>query len=423
LTTDVWLSYTPAQRYIVIYIVINRIMIEQDKSYRMPWAVLASAWLLAFAMFAPMFAIPPIAHILKEELVLTYTQTSLLFNSPIMMIVALAIPAGIFADRIGVRKATGIGIILIAVGALLRGTATNTASLLAFTFIYGAGVGWCYPNLAKLISIWVPQQRAGTAMGILSTGMLTGGALAVAITVPFIFPITGTLQGVFFFWSIVPIVAAIIWWVIVKEPPHYRIQPQIGHSSNSILRQIVQNKHLWTLTALLFLHNTFFYNWSGWAPTLMMLKGATASFAGLLTSITLWVGIPTAFLMPLLAYRLGLRKPAIVLAIAAFAAITVNLDMSWLIVVVMGIAFFTQFPTILALPVELVPKEQVGIASGLMLSIGYIGGIIGPIVGGRILDFTHSLDLSLIVLGAVSATMIGVAFKLPETGRKTHVLE
>lgn len=135
----------------------------------MPRGILASTWLLAFAMYAPMFSVPPIAHILKEELLLTHMQTSLLFTAPILMIVALAIPAGIISDRIGVKKATGIGVILLAVGAMLRGTADSASTLLIFTFIYGAGLGWCYPNLAKLISGWVPPQRAGMAMGILST--------------------------------------------------------------------------------------------------------------------------------------------------------------------------------------------------------------------------------------------------------------
>ena len=82
----------------------------------------------------------------------------------------------------------------------------------------------------------------------------------------------------------------------------------------------------------------------------------------------------------------------------------------------MGIATGTQFAIILALPVEMVPKEQVGAASGLLLSIGYIGGIIGPLIGGRILDVTGGLSLSLVVLVWISIAMAIVAIMLPETG-------
>ena len=394
---------------------------QQEESYRMPWGILASAWLLGFAMYAPMFCVSPMAHILKEELLLTHTQTGLLFSAPIIMIVALAIPAGIVADRIGVRKAIGIGVILLAVGAMLRGTATDATSLLAFTFIYGAGFGWCYPNLAKLVSGGVPQQRAGMAMGIISTGILSGCALPLAITMSTIFPITNTFQGVFFIWSIVPIAAAIVWWAVVKQPSHSEVHTQSERTNNISFRHTLRNKHIWLLSGLLILHNIFFYTWSGWTPTLLMSKLATPEMAGLLTSLTLWVGIPTGFLMPRLAYRLGLRKPflwipAIALVAVALGARVIGLDMSWIIMVAAGVALMTQYPTILALPVEMVPKEEVGAASGLMLSIGYIGGVIGPLIGGRILDITGSLNLSLLVLAGVSVAMIGVAFMLPETG-------
>ena len=154
---------------------------------------------------------------------------------------------------------------------------------------------------------------------------------------------------------------------------------------------------------------------------MMMFKGATANLAGLLTSITIWASIPFGLLMPRLAYKLGLRKPflwipAIALAVAALAARAITLDMSWIIMIVVGVTTGTQFPIILALPVEMVPKEQVGAASGLVLSVGYIGGIIGPLIGGRILDVTGSLSLSLVVLVWISIAMTIVAIMLPETG-------
>ncbi len=125
--------------------------------------------------------------------------------------------------------------------------------------------------------------------------------------------------------------------------------------------------------------------------------------------------------MPGLVYKRGLRRqflgiPAIALAVAALAARAITLDMSWIIMVVVGVATGTQFPIILALPVEMVPKEQVGAASGLVLSVGYIGGIIGPLIGGRILDVTGSLSLSLVVLIGIAIAMVRVAIMLPETG-------
>ena len=399
---------------------------QPEKSSKMPWTILGSAWLLAFAIYSPMFCVPPMEHILKEELLLTHTQASLLFSTPLMMLVVAAIPGGLIADRIGVRKAAGIGIIIIVVGTILRSTATNYSSLLAFTLIFGIGIGLAYPNLPKVISAWTPREKAGMATGVVLTGIMVGGALALAITIPLILPITNTFQGVFFFWSIPSIAAAILWWKLVKEPPRSNIHNEPTSRYKAMLLQVLKNKSLWLVAALLVLENSFFFNWAGWAPALIMLKGATAEFAGFLTSIVLWIGIPTVFLMPRLAYKLGLRKPflwlpSIIIAFFTWGAIHIDLSLMWLPMALVGIADATRIVVILALPVELMPEEKVGTASGLVLSVGYSGAIIGPLIGGRILDITGSLDLSLLVLTGISIATAVVAFMLPETGTKNRI--
>jgi len=391
----------------------------------MPWAILGGAWLLGFAIYAPMLCVPPMEHILKEELLLTHTQTSLLFSVPLLMIAIVAIPAGLISDRIGVRKAAGIGIIIIVVGTLLRGTATSASSLLAFTFIYGIGVGLSYPNLPKLVSACVPREKAGIATGVFVSGIMVGAALALAITMPLVFPITNTFQGVFLLWSIPPIVAAILWWILVREPPRNSLHIEPVSRGKTLFLKVLRNKNLWLVAILLLAECLFFYTWTGWAPLLMMSKGATPELAGLITSIVLWVSIPTVFLMPRLAYKLGLRKPflwlpSIIIAIVAWGTIHIGLSWSWFPMVMVGIIDSTRLVVILALPVEMMPEEEVGTASGLVLAIGYTGGVIGPLIGGRILDLTGSFDISLLFLSGTSIAMAVIAFMLPETGTKAR---
>jgi len=376
---------------------------------------------MCLAMWAPIFCVPPMEHILKEALRLSHAQTSLLYAAPVLMLAALAIPGGLLADRIGAKKAAGIGAIVIVVGTVLRGTATDASSLLVFTFIYGAGLGLSFPNMPKLISAWFPRERAGLATGLLTSGVLVGAGVALAATMPFILPVTGTFQGVFFIWSIPPIVAAILWWALVREPADGEVRAGSVSRGNTPFRRVLRNKSLWLAASLFLLHNFFFYSWTGWAPTLMRLKGATPELAGLIASVAIWVGIPTAFLVPGLAYRLGLRKPflwipGVALALAAWGAISANITMSWFLMALVGVANLTRWIAILAFPVEVMPREDVGKASGIILSLGYVGGVIGSQVGGRILDVTGSLDHALLVLVAVSAAAVGVALGLPETG-------
>ena len=391
----------------------------------MPHLVLISAMLLAIAMWAPLLCIPPMEYILKEQLQITHAQTSLLYSIPLWMVGVVALPAGLIADRIGFRKAGGIGAILIAVGSLLRCTTTDASALLAFTFIYGVGFGFAFASLPKMISAWVPREKAGIATGVYSAGIFIGQALALTLTIPFVFPLTNSVQGVFFIWSIPAIVVAVIWWTLLKEPPSKSLKVESMPRSNVFFRQLLsktlKNKNLLLLSSFHALHLFFYYTWAGWSPTLVMSKGGTPELAGYISSLTFWVAIPAAFIIPRLAHRAGLRRPfllasAIMMAIAALAWNHISLDTSWLTMVLVGLADCAILVTVLALPLEMVPEEEAGAAGGLMITAGHIGGPIGPLVGGHILDITGDLNLALFVLAGVAIAMICMSFKLPEIG-------
>lgn len=393
----------------------------------MPHLVLISAMLLAIAMWAPLLCVPPMEYILKEQLQITHAQTSLLYSIPLWMVGVVALPAGLIADRIGFRKAGGIGAILIAVGSLLRCTTTDVSALLAFTFIYGVGFGFAFASLPKMISAWVPREKAGIATGVYSAGIFIGQALALALTIPFVFPLTNSVQGVFFIWSIPAIVAAVIWWTLLKEPPSKSLKVESMPRSNVFFRQLLsktlKNKNLLLLSSFHALHLFFYYTWAGWSPTLVMSKGGTPELAGYISSLTFWVAIPAAFIIPRLAHRAGLRRPfllasAIMMAIAALAWNHISLDTSWLTMVLVGLADCAILVTVLALPLEMVPEEEAGAAGGLMITAGHIGGPIGPLVGGHILDITGDLNLALFVLAGVAIAMICMSFRLPEISPK-----
>jgi CP family cyanate transporter-like MFS transporter len=387
----------------------------------MPRNVIFCALLIGIAMWAPMFCVPPMEPIIKEHLLLTHTQTSLLLSAPVLMLVVTAIPAGIVSDRVGIKKTIGMGLVIMAAGAVLRGTASDFISLLAYTFIFGFGFGWTFPNLPKLVSVYFSKDKANVATGMVNLGFPIGTALGLAITIPIILPIAGTYQGVFLIWSIPTIVAAVSWWALIRQPNSESSHIEQPRTSMASFRSAFSNKHLLLVAALFLIHTLFLYNWTGWTPVLMMMKGASSSSAGLIASTTIWAAIPTFLLMPRLSYKLGLRKPflwvpSLTLALAAWGATQVSVGASWFLMALVGVANGTRFVTLLALPVEMVDKKEVGTASGIVLSIGYVGGVLGPLIGGNILDNTQSLDLSLMFLVGVSLVATFLALKIRETG-------
>ncbi|MBP1732345.1 MAG: major facilitator superfamily 1 [Deltaproteobacteria bacterium] len=388
------------------------------------WIMLGCAWLLGFAMYAPMLCIPPMAHIIKKEMGVSHAAVGFLFCVPVTVVVLLATPAGFFADRLGTQKAVLIGSVVMAFGSLMRVTSTSFASLLLFTSIYGIGFSIIFPNLPKLVGSWFPREKVGLATGVYATGITTAGAVALAVTLPLVFPLTHTIQGTFFFWSMPAVLAAILWWAVAKDPPlssRVRSDPQRATHNSSPSYSLWKDKNMWLIALLLFFNDVHFYTWSGWSPALFMDKGASPELAALIASFRGWVGLPMIFLMPWASYRVGLRKPflwgsGIALALAAWAALYIPVPMGWPLMALIGIATSGTFSMILALPLELLPSESAGTASGIVLSIGYLGSFLGPWVAGLIADATGNFDLALLMLLGTGLMWAASGFILPESG-------
>jgi len=388
------------------------------------WTILGCAWLLAFAMYCPMFCIPPIIHILKDELHVSHADLGLLFSMPVVMLVALAIPAGFLSDRLGSYKAAGIGATILAAGSLTRCTSRSFGLLLVLTGVYGIGYSIVLPSLPKLVGLWFPREKVGLATGVYATGISAGCTVALAITLPLIFPLTGTIQGTFLLWSLPAVAAALLWWIVVRDPPSpYRVaihapqmnQPTVSHSSPW------NNRNLWLIALLLFLDNVHFYTWSAWGPKLLMMKGASPDLASVIASSRGWASVPAMFLVPWASYRVGLRKPfiwgpAILLVVASWSALYVTVPLSWPLMAIVGIATSGAFPMILALPLEILQTQSVGLTSGTILSIGYIGGFAGPWFAGHIVDSTGNLDLAFLLLLGTALVWALIGFLIPETG-------
>lgn len=384
------------------------------------WKVLGIAIWIAFSMWAPLLAVPPIEHILIKTMNLTHTQVSWLYGGPILMMSLLAIPGGFLADSIGVKRTAGIGCTIIVIGNLLKGTAADYGQLLAYTLIYGVGLGLSFPNLPKLVAHCTPHERAHATMSIFTAGVLVSGGLSLAITLPVVYPIMQSYQGVFLIWSVPAFTATILWWFFIKEPP-CGADPLTAGSDLRMVGKVLKKKVLWLLSAVFVLHNFFLYSWAGWITLFLVTKSASPGLAALIGSITLWMGIPSVLLATIASTKLGRRKPllwapGILMAVAALLAPYVDLRNSWLLMALVGACTTTRFTTILSLPIEIMPKEETGTASGLVMSVGYLGALLGPLICGRILDATNSFHLVFLVLTGVSALTSVLALALPETG-------
>jgi MFS transporter, CP family, cyanate transporter len=384
---------------------------------------LISAWLLIFAAYASVLCVSPILNIITQELNLTASQAGLLFSAPVITLALVAFLGGFLGDRIGPRKTAGIGAILLSLSAFLRGVAPNFAILFILNLLVGVGWGFVFPNLPKIIKLWFPNKIVGTATGIYSTGVFAGSTLALATTMPLIFPIFGNWRGVYFFWGTLAMIIAVLWWIMAREPCSPESSEPFSKQALKVsFIAVLKNKYIWIIAIFFALAaNVTFYIVTGWFPAFFIQKGFSAGSSGFLTSVVTFAGIPAVFLVPFISDRVGLRKPflwisSLIAAGAFLAVIFTPFILDIVLMVVLGITLTATYVMSLFLPLELVNPSHAGTASGVVISIGYIGGALGPLIAGYLKDVTGTLTSTIILLAVLMVISMALVFLMPETG-------
>jgi CP family cyanate transporter-like MFS transporter len=396
-----------------------------EQYYRMPWQVLSIGFLMAFGMWLPLLVVPAVEDVIGQQLQISHTLTALLFSAPVAMLALVAIPGGFLTDKVGIKRAVGLGAAILAAGSALRGISSDFPTLMGFTMVYGLGLGLCFPNLPKLARHCTPRERSNITVGMFTVAILVSGALSLTMARAIFYPITHSFQGVFFISSIPAIVAALLWWIFIHDPPCESAGVQTISLGLASLRKIVTRPDLWLVALLFLLHNIVLYTVLGWMPAFLINIGAQTTSAALITSVILWAGTLSILVFTRLSTKLGRRRPflwgsSFLLIFALYGALLVNLPTSWVLMFFIGLAAAIRFAMILALPVEIVTPEQSGSASGLVMSVGYVGALAGPAIGGFILDSTHKFAWVFLSLAVVSAVTTGIAFIIPETGSGTN---
>ncbi len=382
-------------------------------------SLLVGAWLLGFFMFALVLSLPPMLGLIQRELALSYSQAGFLLSAPIFLLALSAVPAGLLADHLGPHATAGLGIILAAASGSMRGLAGGFTSIFLFTCLMGAGVGLIYPTLPKLVGSSLPQDMATKGTAMYTVGINMGAAAGLGATMTVIFPVAGSWRGSLFLWSALAGLAILYWWGLMREP----ILREEITSDPIPLVPVWRRGRVWLLCGVFASGVMLFYALAGWLPEILLQKGASIPMASFLTSLITLLAIPTTLLAPLASDRLGSRKPFLYLGFLLTAACILALprtplNLDGFVLALAGIALDLLFVFGLLLIAEVVEAEAIGRAGGLVLSVGYMGGVLGPSLTGYLRDVTGDFNLALLFLGLLSLASLAAVAPLPETGRR-----
>ena len=391
------------------------------------------AWIIAAGLFVSLFFLwgggyntsPVFVGALLKAFGWSHSKVSWM---PAVLVLAVGITgpiAGWLLDRVDVRIVMGSGAALTGASFIAASRATTFTEMLIAYALLGIGLGMsAWLPASVVIAKWFGERR-GTALGLATAGMESGG-MVLAFTVGHIISQHGW-RAAYFALSIPALVLVLPFLAIVVRGRPEETEQKAGVSSEPLqgleVAEAIRNRAVWTLFVAQLLWGLsagavihFVAYLTGIGYTLQFATAAYGSLAGLAA-----LGKPT---MGVLGDRVG-GKNALGIALLLIAVshiLLLGAYHAWLIVIYLLVAGIS-----IASPVALVPlvlTELVGlrrfgtIYGGVQLSatLGLFGG---PLIAGRLYDLTHTYSASfevaaLIAIAGAAASFLCVA---PEASR------
>ena len=368
----------------------------EEKLYPRRWAILVGMTFILVAIQFSVILPGGAAVLIMPHYQIEPMMFSMIMTAPYLTGFIFAIPAGAFADRIGLNKVLMFGFIACLIGVAIRiASGTNFAILMVGTIVMGFAPAALNANSAKLLRTWFPGKANSFAMGVYTAGMSFGAALALYYGSH----IATVGEGWIF--STVLVAIGIVIWVICyrKHPDGDEIDDEpIGQYLGAVLK----NKEVWGISIFAFLvfGGMSNPNSSFMVAAITTLAGGdptVAAEAGNLSTLNTVVAAVLSMILPVVfvARFKRMRTPA---AICCFVCAIVYGVLyfvpygpaTWVLYMVQAVFFCSMMPIVKMLPALLpsVKREQLGAVGGVQATFQNFGMfliasyVLSPIVIG-----------------------------------------
>lgn len=370
------------------------------------------AMTLAVVMYIDRIAIAQAAPAMTADLGLTKVQLGWALSAFAWAYAVFEIPAGWLGDRIGPRSVLTRIVLWWSFFTAATGWVWNATSLIVTRALFGAGEAGCFPNLTRVLTIWLPVHERERAQGFLWFAARWSGAftpILVAIVLDYV-----SWRRAFELFGMLGLVWAAIFYRWYRDNP--REHPGVNAAEAALLppathtavgadvpwRRLATN---WSIWLLCIQYGCLAYGWwfyVTWLPTyLREARGTGIKLGALLAGLPLLLGglgcLLSGWMLPRIARALGsVAKARRLVALVGFAGASASIFVFTRIVdpvsamIVLGFAgFFNDFvmPAAWAGCMD-IGGRYAGTVSGAMNTFGSVAGALSALIVGYILTWT-----------------------------------
>jgi MFS family permease len=361
--------------------------------------------------------------------------------------VLFEVPSNMFLFRVGARR--WIARIMISWGlATAAMVFVHTEwQFYGLRFVIGAMEAGFAPGVLYYLTLWFPQSFRGRITSLLFLASAFSGLIGAPLSGLVLSNLDGVagIRGwhwLFLLGGLPCIVLGLLVLKVLKDRvedagwlnPQEKAylagqisnQTQQKHGNQS-LAEAIRTPGFLTLGLVYFLIQVASYGLNFWAPQLIRSAGThNPTIIGLLTAIPYVFGAICMVVVGRISDATGERRKYIagllLMATVGFLAAGIFDKQTIFLVIalgVMGAGVVASIPAFWALPPKLMAGAGAAGGMALINTLGQLGGIVSPVMVGRIRDVTGSTTPALYVIAAMSfVCALIVMFGLPEALRR-----
>jgi MFS transporter, CP family, cyanate transporter len=375
-----------------------------------PLTALLLLWLAGVALRLTILAVPPVIRLIHDDLHLSETQVGVLSGLPMVLFAGAAIAGSLLIARFGALPTLIGGLLLCALGSMLRGVGPSVPMLFGATIVMAFGVSLMQPALPPLVRAWLPD-RIGFATAVYTNGLIVGEILPAALTIPLLLPIIGpSWRMTFVVWAIPCLLIAALIWALA---PRLEAPPNSAPTQGRRWWPDWRNSLIWRIGLMLGAVNSTYFALNGFLPDYLTHLGRPDLINGAITALNLGQ-LPASFFLLASAERLVRRVwPYVVCGLVCFASV-LAIVIGGGVWVIVGAALIGCFAAailvlILALPPLLSAPDDVHRMTAAMFTISYSCAVIVPIVSGMAWDLSGSPLMAFVPIGLCTLAIVGLA--------------
>ncbi len=353
----------------------------------------------------PLFgSLPPLIADVRADLGLSGAAAGLLTTGPLLCLGILAPLGPRIARHYPVERILCVAALITAIGTAARGLG-GTAPLYLGTLLAGAAIA-----LSQVVTpAWIRAraiENVGFLTGVFSTTLVAGATVATFTAIPFERALGGW-EPALAIWAVTAVIASLAWLPLAIRAR----EPVAAPVGSPLWREPMA----WSIALFMGLQSMAFFSTITWLPEILVDDGISEANAGALSGVTQLVQIAPAFAIPLLAARRAKQLDLLFIIVGTSfvgllgVLLAPGVALLWMVFLGTGQGGALGLGLILPILRGRDPGQVAGMVA-MSMGVGYFIAAAGPAIVGAVFDLTGAWTWPTIVLLAMTAVQLPVAW-------------